>query len=296
MGVTSLVAAMTLAASAVCSSASSGAGSDEEVSVRLVRWSEDDSAWLEQELARWISEQDRKLCTPRTSSSEDMGLTIESNELEAVITFVFQNQRRTRSVPRASESSLYRYQVAVAAEELVRSTWEAPPPPRFAILGRGDFSFLGGGGQFLGGGSLGAGLFLLPSVCVELMASLAGLGAPTLTSGGTVSGLELSGSLAATWLPIAISVFRAGPRGSFTLGALSVRVREAGSTDANGLAPWLVARGGLAVGIETRKLLALAVLEAGYALSGAAVDVEGVRTQTTRGFVAHAGLQVGWLW
>lgn len=295
MGVTSLVAVMTLAASAVCSSASSGAGSDEEVPVRLVRWSEDDSAWLQQELARWISEQDRKLCTPGTSGA-DAGLTIESNELEAVITFVFQNQRRTRSVARASESSLFRYQVAVAAEELVRSTWEAPPPPRFAILGRGDFSYLGGGGQFLGGGSLGAGLFLLPSLCVELMASLAGLGAPALTTGGTITGLEISGSLAATWLPIAISIFRAGPRASFTLGALSARVSEAGSSDASGVAPWMVARGGLAAGIETRKLLLLAVVEAGYAFSGAAVDVEGVRTQTTRGFVVHAGIHVGWLW
>ena len=48
--------------------------------------------------------------------------------------------------------------------------------------------------------------------------------------------------------------------------------------------------------IETRRLLVLAVVEAGYAFSGAAVDVEGVRTQTTRGFVGHAGLHVGWLW
>lgn len=293
MGV--FLVAMMLGASATCSSSATGAGADEEVPVRLVRWSDEDATALEQELSAWISEHDRKLCRPASRSSGDVGLTIERNELEAVILFVFENQRRTRTVPRASEAGLFRYQVAAAAEELVRSTWEAPPPARFGVLARGGVSFLGSG-QLLGGGSLGAGLFVLPTLCVELTADVAGLRGVPLSTGGNVSGGLFGGTVSASWLPIRLAAFRAGPRASVSLGALSVLVHEEGSTDATGVAPWVVARGGASVGLETRHLMVLAVGEAGWAFSGAAVEVEGVRVQSIRGFVAQVGLQVGWLW
>jgi hypothetical protein len=289
-----LAGLMTLGASATCSSSASGAGADEEVPVRLLSWNDEDAAALEQELSGWISEHDRKLCRPGARAS-DVGLTIERGELEAVITFVYETQRRTRTVPRVSEASLFRYQVAAAAEELVRSTWEAPPPARFGLLARGHFDFLGGG-QWLGGGSLGAGLFVIPTLCVELTADVSGLTALPLPPGGSVSGAHFGGTVSASWLPVRLSLFRAGPRASVSAGALSVRVHEDGSTDATGVTPWLVARGGASLGVETRHVMVLALAEAGWAFTGAAVEVEGVRVQSIRGFVAQVGLQVGWLW
>jgi hypothetical protein len=77
---------------------------------------------------------------------------------------------------------------------------------------------------------------------------------------------------------------------------MSLTVTETGAPTAQGAAPWLVAAGGLSLGVEGRHALVLATAELGYAFLGAAVDVEGVRVQSTRGLVAHFGLQAGWLW
>jgi len=288
-----LAAAMVMGATGTCSRQASGAGADEEVPVRLTGWSADDAAWLEGELAAWVGSRERTLCRP--AGGGDAGLTIERGELEAVITFVFGAERRTRSVSASSDASLFRYQVAAAAEELVRSTWEALPSGRFALLLRGDASvFLGG--QWLAGGGAGAGYFLVPSLLVDLTADVAALRGLPLSTGGDVGGLQLGGTLGVSWLPIQASAFRAGPRASFSLGALSVRVQQSGVADTTGLSWWVVARGGAALGFQTRRVLVLALAEAGWAFAGAAVEVEGVRAQSIRGFDAQFGVQAGWLW
>lgn len=275
-----------MAATSVCT------GGEAEVPVRFNGWSTDDATWLEGELARWVTERDRTLCSARAT---DEALALESTQLEAVIHFTFKGVRRERSVPRSSDAGLFRYQVAAAAEELARSTWEAPPPPRFGLLARGEFDALLAG-QWLAGGGLGATLFLLPSLSLEVFAAFSGLQGAALATGGTVGGFRLGGVLSLSWLPLRLGAFRAGPRASARVAALSVVVREPDAPDARGVAAWVQVGGGVTLGLEWRHFTLLAFSELGFVIAGAAVELEGARIQRIRGTAGTFGLQVGWLW
>jgi hypothetical protein len=281
-----LVAAVSMAATSVCS------GAEAEVPVRFVGWSADDAAWLEAELARWVTERDRTLCSARTS---DEALALEGTGLEARIEFTFKGMRRERSVPKSSDAGLFRYQVAAAAEELARSTWEAPPPPRFGVLARGELDALVAG-QWLAGGGVGVTLFLWPSFSVQLFATFSGLQGAPLATGGTVGGFRVGGGLSLSWLPVRPGVFRAGPRASLQVAALSVTVREPDSVGGTGVTPWVQAGGGVTLGVELRHVTLLAFSELGFVIAGAAVELEGARLQRVRGTAGTFGLQAGWLW
>lgn len=275
-----------MAATSVCS------GDEAEVPVRLVGWSADDAAWLEAELARWVTERDRSLCAARAS---DQALSLQATELEALIQFTFKGVRRERSVPKTSDSGLFRYQVAAAAEELARSTWEAPPPPRFGVLARGEFDALFTG-PWLSGGGLGVTAFVLPELSVELFATFCGLQGAPLATGGTVGGFRVGGVVTLSWLPLRVGVFRAGSRASLQVAALSVVVRDPEAPEARGVTPWVQAGGGVTVGLELRHFTLLAFSEVGLVFAGAAVELEGARVQQIRGAAGTFGLQAGWLW
>ncbi|MDP2275085.1 MAG: hypothetical protein Q8K32_30355 [Archangium sp.] len=282
-----LVASLSMTA-ATCS------GAEGEVPARFVAFNADDAAWLEKEVSEWVSERGRSLCAAR---SEDEALTLDgSAQLEAVIEFDFNGAHRTRTVLRGTESAeLFRYQVAATAEELVRSTWEAPPPPRFSVLVRGEFTPFGTG-TLGAGGSLGVGLFVLPTWCLELMLGGGALLAQTLPTGGTVSGALARGTLSASWLPVQLGIFRAGPRASVQAGVLSTRVNEEALPATTGLTPWLGAGGGLTLGIATRHVMVQLFGEVGALLLGTTVLSEGLPVHQVRGVFGTAGLQAGWLW
>ncbi|MDP1829923.1 MAG: hypothetical protein Q8L48_42065 [Archangium sp.] len=275
-------------------SAASCSGAEGEVPARFVAFGDADSTWLEQEIAGWVAERDRKLCSARAG---DEALTIDgSAPLEVAIEFDFKGAHRTRRVLRGSESAeLFRYQVAATAEELVRSTWEAPPPPRVGVFARGEVAPLGTG-PFAVGGAIGVGLFVLPTLCLELAGGGGALTATTLPTGGTVTGSVVRGTFSASWLPLQAGVFRAGPRASVQAGLLSSSVREEGLTPSTGATPWLAAGGGLTVGVATRHLMLQLFGELGALLIGTTVLSEGVPVHQVRGLLGTVGLQAGWLW
>jgi len=172
------------------------AGGDADVPVRFVDVPADDVAWLEDELAAWVRQRDRRLCLAREG---DAGLTVGRDDFGATtLDFTFQGQRSSRSVsPGAPSQELFRYQLAAAAEELVRSTWEGPPPPRFAVLARVGAQPLATGPLFLGG-AVGAGLYLVPSLRVELL-----LGASAaLPTAALDAATVIHASLSVSWLPV----------------------------------------------------------------------------------------------
>lgn len=282
-----LVASLSMTA-ATCS------GAEGEVPARFVAFNQDDTAWLEKEVSQWVSERGRTLCGAR---AQDDALTLDgSAQLEAVIEFDFQGAHRTRTVLRGTESAeLFRYQVAATAEELVRSTWEAPPPPRFGVLVRGEFNAFGTGTLGVGG-SLGVGLFLVPTLCLELLLGGGALMAQTLPTGGTVSGVLARGTLSASWLPVQLGIFRAGPRVSIQAGVLSSSVNEEALPATTGVTPWLGAGGGLTLGIATRHVMVQLFGEVGALLLGTTVLSEGLPVHQVRGLFGTAGLQAGWLW
>lgn len=262
------------AAAALCT------GSEAEVPARFVGWEVADAAWLEQELSGWVAARERALC------AGPKGLTLEANELEVVVRFEFKGQVRARTVSRASESSeLFRYQVAATAEELVRSTWEAPPPPRFGVLARGAWGPAGGGSFF--GGGVGLAVFLVPSLGVEVLISGSAMGA-----NGVISSASLfTGTLSVSWLPVRLGVFRAGPRASVQAGVMNVTVDAT-----RGVTPWVMVGGGATVGLEFRHLVVQLLGEVGAALVGPTVLEEGVPVQRVRGLSGTVGAQVGWSW
>lgn len=264
-------------------------GNEAEVPTRIVGWDEADRSWLEQELTRWLAQRERVSC------EGDSGLTIQLGDLEVQVRYAFKGTVRTRSLPRAGPvTELFRYESAATAEELVRSTWEAPPPPRFAILARAVVWPTSAGPVF-GGASLGAALFVLPSVSVELHAGVAGLGSTSFSSTASVTGSVVSGTLSASWLPLRASVFRAGPRASAQLGALSLEV-SAPESSRSGVTPWVWLGGGLSAGLEFKRFSLLLIGEVGSAIVGGTVLVEGVPTLRLQGLSGQAALQAGWSW
>ncbi len=282
-----LVASLSMTA-ATCS------GAEGEVPARFVAFNQDDAAWLEKEVTAWVSERGRTLCAARET---DDALTLDgSAQLEAVIEFDFKGAHRTRTVLRGTGSAeLFRYQVAATAEELVRSTWEAPPPPRFSVLLRGELNPFSSG-TLGAGGSLGVGLFVLPTLCLELMLGGGALTPQTIPTGGTVAGALARGTLSASWLPVQLGLFRAGPRASVQAGVLSTSVNADAVPARTGLTPWLGAGGGLTLGIATRHVMVQLFGEVGALLLGTTVLSEGVPVHQVRGLFGTAGLQAGWLW
>lgn len=275
-------------------SAASCSGAEGEVPARFLAFSELDGAWLEQEVTGWVAERGRKLCAAR---AQDEALTIDgSAPAEVAIQFDFKGAHRTRTVLRGPESAeLFRYEVAATAEELVRSTWEAPPPPRVGLLVRGELDPLGSG-AFGAGGSIGVGLFVLPSVCLELLGGGGVLTSQTLATGGSVSGTVVRGTFSVSWLPVQLGVFRAGPRASVQAGLLTTRVKEDDLPETSGGTPWLAAGGGLTIGLATRHLMLQLFGELGAILLGTTVLSEGVPVHQVRGLLGVVGLQAGWLW
>ncbi len=282
-----LVASLSMTA-ATCS------GAEGEVPARFVAFNQDDTAWLEKEVTQWVSERGRTLCAAR---EKDEALTIDgSAQLEAVIEFDFKGTHRTRTVSRGTESAeLFRYQVAATAEELARSTWEAPPPARFSVMVRGEVNPLGSGPLGFGG-SVGVGLFVLPTLCLELVLGGGALTAQAIPSGGTVSGWVARGTLSASWLPVQLGLFRAGPRVSVQAGALSSSVNQEPLPATTGLTPWLAAGGGLTLGIATRHVMVQLFGEVDALLLGTTVLSEGLPVHEVRGLFGTAGVQAGWLW
>ncbi len=273
-------------AAAVCS------GTETEVPVRLDGWPAEDAAWLGEELGGWMSARDRQACTAR---DDEPGVTVELAPLEVIISFDFHGRRRTRSLSRESDSNeLFRYQVAAATEELVRSTWEAPPPPRFEVFARGEVSPLGTGPVFLGG-AVGGALFVVPSLALELAFGGAGSVSVSVPTGGAVSSTLLHGTVSASWLPLRAGSFRFGPRASLDAGALLINVTESGTTT-SGTAPWLALGAGATVGLETRHFSVQLLGEVGFAVLGASVQAEGVPVLGMRGLRGTVGVQAGWLW
>jgi hypothetical protein len=262
-------------------------GNEAEVPVRIAGWDDSDRAWLEQELARWMSQRERTLCDGSN------GLVIELADLEARIRFDFKGAQRTRTLPRAGPvDELFRYETAATAEELVRSTWEAPPPPRFTLLARAAV-FPTGAGPVWGGGSIGAGVFVLPSLSIELHAGVAGLNS---TSFATVTGALVSGTVSVSWQPLRASVFRAGPRASAQVGALSLDVTAPDSVSSSGVVPWVWLGGGLSAGLEFKRFSIHLIGEIGSAVAGASVLVEGVPALRLQGLSGMAAVQAGWSW
>lgn len=265
-------------------------GGDDEVPTQLVGWSEADAAWLAQELSRWMGERERTRCDGAP------GLTLELAELEVRVRFEFKGTTRVRTLPRAGPvDELLRYQSAATAEELVRSTWEAPPPPRFAVLARGAV-FPTVVGPVMGGGSIGAAVCALPSLSFELHAGAAVLGATSFAETASVTGSLFSGTASVSWLPLRVGVFRAGPRASAQVGALSLEVRGAEGETASGVVPWVWLGGGVSAGVEFKHLSLLLIGEFGAAVAGGAVLLEGVPTLRLRGPSGMAALQAGWSW
>jgi hypothetical protein len=274
--------------------AASCTGAEGEVPSRFVAFSEADAAWLEQEMSGWVSARERTLCAARPG---DEALSLDASaQLEVTIEFDFKGAHRTRTVLRGSESAeLFRYQVAATAEELVRSTWEAPPPPRVGVLVRGEVTPFGSG--LLGlGGAAGVAVFVLPSLSLELLAGGGAMTATTLPAGGTVTASLARATLSASWLPIQAGVFRAGPRASFQGGALFTSVREEAAPATNATTAWLSAGGGVTVGLQTRHLMLQVFGEIGATLIGTTVLSEGVPVHQVGGLLGTAGLQAGWLW
>lgn len=271
-------------ASAKCS------GAEGEVPAHFVGFSEADGAWLEQELTRWVSQRDRRLC------EGEPGLTIELGELEVAIRFDFKDVHQTRTAARSGLlDELFRYQVAATAEELVRSTWEGRPSPRFAILARGEVMPLGAGSFFIGG-RLGVGLFVVPSLCLELWGGGSALTEAPLPGGGASSGNVMGGAFSVSWLPLRLGMVRAGPRASVQAGALTVRVTQPDAPSVSGTTPWLALFGGATLGLELRHVALQLVGEVGSTLAGATVQAEGVPVQRVGGLLGTASVQVGLLW
>ncbi|MFZ5443558.1 MAG: hypothetical protein ACOZQL_26365 [Myxococcota bacterium] len=262
-------------------------GDDAEVPVRVEGFSEDDARWLRAELAAWVEARERRVCDGAG------GLTLQLGELEAVISFEFKGQRRERSVSRTDGAELFRYQVAAAAEELVRSTWEAPPPPRFGLFARGGVAPLGVG-PLLAGGGAGAEWFVHPALGLELSADGGALTRTTLPTGGEVSGSVVRGALAVSWVPVRVGVLRAGLRVGGQAGALTLAVKE--ETSVSATTPWLGVSGGACVGLEFKRLAVGVVGEVGAVLLGGAVLAEGVPVLRVRGLFGDVSLRVGVRW
>jgi hypothetical protein len=144
-----------------------------------------------------------------------------------------------------------------------------------------------GEGATLVGGGVGAALFLLPSLSLELVVG----GASLLPSGVITSGAVLDGTLSVSWLPVRLGVFRAGPRASVSGGALFLAVDMVNST-----LPWLSLGGGATVGLEFRHLAIQLFGEVGSVLVGAVVLAEGLPVQRVRGLEGSFGAQVSYQW
>lgn len=260
--------------------ASACTGAPEEVPVSLSGWSEADAVWLREELTRWLSDRDRVLC------DGPAGLSLDAAPLEAVVHF----GALERTLPRSgAPAELFRYQVAVAGEELARATWEMPPPPPWSLFARGEASWVSGFWSV--GGGLGASRLLLPSFRVELAVTGSALSPHALDAATTVRGAWVAGSVTASWLPVALGVMRLGLRASVRGGATLLSVGEASST-----LPFFGLGGGLTAGVETRRLSVLLFGEAGDTVLAPLVQREGVTVFTLRGFTVVSGLQVGVRW
>lgn len=260
-------------------SASPCSGARDEVPSRVIGWSVEDASWLERELAEWMRARDRRWC------EGDGGLQVSASELEASVSYG-PNQR---SLSRAGQpAELFRYQVAAATEELVRSTWEAPPPARGSLFVRGEGALVVA--DLAGGGSIGGAFLPVPSLRLELSVGGSGLINRALDDQTTLSAQLIRGGFDVSWLPLQVGVFRAGPRGSVQGGAWLVQAGDATAT-----APWLFLGGGLTAGVEMKHLDVLLFGEVGSSLLGARIEREGVPVATTRGLTVLFGLQLGWL-
>lgn len=265
-------------ASATCT------GDEAEVPTRVEGFAPADAEWLRAELGTWLAARGHSRCDGRG------GLTLTRGELEVLVTFELGGRRQERTLSRGDDTELFRYQVAAAAEELVRSTWEGPPPATFGLFARGEVAPLGAGPVLLGG-ALGGELFVLPSLAVELSAGAGALTATPLPSGASVSGSLVRGGVAVTWLPVKVGVLRAGVRAGADGGALSLQVASVSATT-----PWVAVRGGLTVGLEFRHFTVGVLGEVGTALVGGAVLAEGVAVLRVRGVFGAVGLQAGVRW
>ncbi len=265
-------------------------GSHDEVPTALVGWADDDEAWLARELSGWVRERGHTRCDGAP------GLRLELGEHEVLVRFELDGAVRTRTLPRAGPvDELLRYQTAATAEELVRSTWEAPAPPRFAVVARAAV-FPTVAGPVLGGGAIGVAVFALPSLAFELHAGAAVLGATPLIDAADVRGALFSGTASLSWLPVRLGVFRAGPRASAQVGALSLEVRVADTATASGVVPWVWLGGGLSAGVEVKRFSVSVIGEFGAAVVGGAVLLEGAPTLRLPGASGMAAVQAGWSW
>ena len=189
---------------------------------------------------------------------------------------------------------LFRYQVAAATEELLRSTWEQPPPPRFKLFALGIVRPLATGPLLVGGG---AGLAFAPAPWLSLEASGGGAAVlPLAVEGATVRGNLVTATLSASWLPVRVGLLSAGPRLAARAGALGLEVLSADGSRVVATTPWLDLGGGVVVGLSGRRFSVDLVAEVNSALLGAAVLSEGVRVASLRGLMGSFSLEAGWRW
>ena len=261
-------------------SSSACTGAPDEVPVALVGWSDTDAAWLSDELTRWLGARERVRCDGAG------GLRLEQGALEATVHFA----ALTRTVSRSgAPDELFRYQVAVAAEELARATWETPPPPDWSLFARAEGAWVADTWNATGG--LGISRALAPSFRLELAVTAGALFPHAIDEGVAVRGVRVEGALTASWLPVHVDVFRLGLRGSVRGGVLLVSVDDARSTQ-----PMLSLGGGVTAGLETRRLSVLVYGEAGGGVVAPRVEREGSAVFTLRSFGVTAGLQAGVRW
>lgn len=280
----SLTLLVLLAAPLLCT------GSEHEVALEVAGFNDDDAQWLREELGAWLRHRDHLLCQGAG------GLTVAKGAEGISLRFISGLATRERLLlPVEGDAGLLRYQVAAASEELIRSTWEGPRPPRWQLHAAASSHHLSSGVHAVGG-SVGGTLFVSEGLGVELVVGAASWLASPLPAGASLGGGALTVDLGLVWAPLRAGAFSAGVRGGVCGGVLFLTVPTSYPAAARGTAPWLAVSAGPLVAFSWRKFVVALVGELGYAFAGAVVQAEGANAREVQGLEGRLAVRVGIQW
>ncbi len=264
-------------------------GAPGEIPTRVTGFDDALAGELRTELTRWMSKRDLTPC------DGDGGLTLDQGEGGVTVSFERIGRRQSRTVPPTAEAELFAFTVATAAEELVRSLYEAFPDRPVFLLGRASVGTVAFGTLAIGGGA-GVGVRPWHRLQLELTVGGAGLLPHRLSEQLRLSGARVEASASATWFAVRFGSFELGPRLEVTAGATFLTLTGTDGVLTQGVTPTLRLTGGAELGFNAGWWWGALHANAGYSVVGAAVLQGTTSLATTRGFTAGGGLSVGVRW
>lgn len=253
-------------------------------------WADDDRAWIANELQTWFAAHDREGCAADPALvTEQLVLAWKSDaevslQLRRGTSVLGERTVALETLPTEGRT----YAIAALAEELARSAWERPVRRDFSIGAAVGVRPLYAGPTLAGGG-LALGWSPLGALTLELSlqaASVFSVSAPH----GTAGGLSFWGDLGARYGLLAWGPVRVGPRLGVELGRLALWGVDTAGLRREGGAWWVVARGGLFVGVERDRWALRLCGSMGRTLSGAIVRDDGQRVLVLDGAIGEVAV------